>query len=443
MWKSCSARLPLAVLAALTIIAMSASCSPASPGRAGRPGTVRPTAAGPARLSLPAPQGRYPVGTVSLHLIDRSRRNPFAVSPPHRELMVSIWYPARDVAGYPPAPYMLPGAAALFGAPGGQAQQLFKVPTGKVNWTAIRTSGHEGAPVARQGRPFPVVLFAPDVLDPRALDTTLVQDLASRGYVVATMDATYETSGVEFPGGRVVSSQLPQLLKRTPSARLQQTLLAWAKKDIVVRVADTRFVPNELAALNAGHNPGAEHPALPQGLAGGLDLSRTGMFGESFGGMTAAQAMYEDHRIKAGADLDGSDVGAGPRTNEGDIAPVLRHGLNRPFMIMATPGSDINTVPAWKPFWARSTGWHLDLTLRGASGDHSYSDAAPLLPQLARQDGLPQSIVTSDIGTIDPAKTVPAAEAYLAAFFGRWLRGAGSHLLDGPSPGYPEFAIVR
>ena len=48
------------------------------------------------RLTLPAPTGPCPPGTVALHLTDYSRRNPWAASPPHRELMVSIWYPAGD-----------------------------------------------------------------------------------------------------------------------------------------------------------------------------------------------------------------------------------------------------------------------------------------------------------------------------------------------------------
>src|ERR1700755_767135 len=49
----------------------------------------------PARkhLTLPAPTGPYQVGTTSLHLIDRTRPNPWTSSPPYRELMVSVWYP--------------------------------------------------------------------------------------------------------------------------------------------------------------------------------------------------------------------------------------------------------------------------------------------------------------------------------------------------------------
>ena len=430
----------------VAVMAMLASCSSAPPRQAGPPagtGGSRPAAARTVRLLLPAPAGPYHVGTVSLPLVDHSRRNPFAASPPYRELMISIWYPAQNTAGYPLAPYMLPGAAASFGSRGGQAQQLLGVPPNTVNWAAIRTGGRIGAPVARHDRPFPVVMFSPDLADPRTLDTTPAQDLASRGYVVVTIDHTYDGSEVEFPGGQQVSSQLPRLLKQTPPARLQQTLLAWANKDITARVEDTPFVLDELTALDAGRNPSARRQPLPQGLAGALDLNRIGVLGESLGGMTAAQAMYEDPRIKAGIDLDGNDVGAGPQNNPGNLVPVLRHGLNRPFMIMATPGSDINTVPAWKPFWKRSSGWHIDLTLNGANGDHSYSDAAPLVPQIVRKLGLPHSLVTRDIGTIDPTRTIPAEEAYIAAFFGRWLRGHDNHLLDGPSPRYPDFTFVR
>jgi dienelactone hydrolase len=449
MRKSPPARLLVAVAACAATMAMLASCSAASPRQTGRPGAAHPAPAAPARLSLPAPAGPYQVGTVSLHLIDRSRRNPFAASPPHRELMISIWYPAREAARYPRAPYMLPGAAAHFGAKAGQAQQLLDVPPAKVDWTTIRTSGHQGAPLARPGRPFPVVLYSPDVQDPRTLGTTLAQDLASRGYAVVTIDPTYDASEVEFPGGQIVNGQLPQLMKlmqrhsKQDLKPLQQRVLAWAKKDMTARVADTRFVLAQLAAINAGHNPDAAHRPLPRGLAGGMDLNRAGMFGESFGGMTAAQAMYENPQIKAGADLDGNDAGPDVRNNTGNLATVLRHGLNQPFMIMANPGSDHNTVPAWRPFWEHSTGWHLDLTLQGAGGDHAYSDAAPLIPQIARQLGLPHSFITRDIGTIDPARTVPAEEAYLSAFFDRWLRGRDNHLLDHPSRRYPEFTFVR
>jgi alpha-beta hydrolase superfamily lysophospholipase len=39
-----------------------------------------------------------------------------------------------------------------------------------------------------------VVLYSPGAGDPRTWETALVQDLASRGYVVVTIDHTYDAS---------------------------------------------------------------------------------------------------------------------------------------------------------------------------------------------------------------------------------------------------------
>jgi predicted dienelactone hydrolase len=62
---------------------------------------------------------------------------------------------------------------------------------------------------------------------------------------------------------------------------------------------------------------------LSGGLRGALRLSRVGRFGHSLGGATAAQAMFEDRRIDAGINLDGTPSG-----------PVVNAGLDRPFMLV-------------------------------------------------------------------------------------------------------------
>jgi dienelactone hydrolase len=387
---------------------------------------------------LPEPTGPYQVGTTSLHLIDRSRANPWVASPSCRELMVSVWYPARDAGRYPRAPQMLPGAAAHFGSATGPAAQLYGVPAGTVDWAATLTSGHTRAPAARAGR-FPVVLYSPGAGEDRTWGTTLVQDLASRGYVVVTIDAPYDSSEVEFPGGRVVDSMLTALLQQAqkdgPAA-----LAALAEKIVDVRVADTRFVLDDLTALASGGHPSGA--ALPAGLARRLNLSRVGMFGVSAGGFTAAQAMAGDPRIKAGVDLDGAtDSPVIPGSDH--LLPVFSQGLRQPFMFMGDPQTSWRTVASWKSFWTHTPGWKLDLTLRGASGENAYKDAVPLLPQVAAQTGLSSSVVTKDLGTIQPGPAVQAEQAYLSAFFGRWLRGQSGHLLDGPSPRYPQIAFIR
>ncbi len=392
-----------------------------------------------AHVVLPAPSGRYPVGTVSLELTDHSRANPWTASPRYRELMISIWYPAADTRGYPRAPQMLPGAAAHFGSATGAAKLLYNIPAGSVDWAATLTGGHELAPVARHRAPFPVVLYSPGAGDPRTWETTLVQDLASRGYAVVTIDHTYDASEVEFPDGKVIDSQLEKWIVQ---AEQTHTALALVKKVVAVRVADVRYAVGALTALDAGREPDAAHQPLPRGLTGSLDLRRIGMFGVSAGGFTAAQAMYEDRRIIAGIDVDGS-IESPLVSNPWTVVPVFRHGLRRPFMFMGDPQTSHYTIPTWKSFWTHAPGWHLDLTLKNASGENSYKDAVPLIPQIASQLRLPRSFVTKDIGTIDPARAVTAEDAYVSAFFDRWLRGKDNHLLDRPSPRYPQITFVR
>ncbi|MEV6349139.1 hypothetical protein [Actinoplanes sp. NPDC051851] len=402
-------------------------------------GSVALAPIAPTALTLPAPTGPFPVGTVDLHLVDRSRADPWTADPAYRELMVSLWYPAADVDRFPLAPHMTPGAAAHFGGADGAATQLYDIPAGAVDFATTRTGGHLGAPIARQRQPFPVVLYSPGAGDPRTWETTVVQDLASRGYVVVTIDHTYDASEVEFPDGRVAGGVLPKLFSEISEPAGFQAL---AGKIFDVRVDDTRFVLDELAALNGGANPDAEHRPLPTGVAGALDLRRTGMFGVSAGGMTALQTMDEDPRITAAIDMDGA-VESPLLTDPIALWPVARDGLDGPFLLMGDEATDHRQTPSWSMLWDNSGGWHGDVRLTGATSEDAYKDAVPLLPQIARQLGLPDDFVTGALGTIDPDRAVPAEEAVVGSFFDRWLLGGhDDHLLDGPSPRCPDLTFV-
>jgi hypothetical protein len=58
------------------------------------------------------------------------------------------------------------------------------------------------------------------------------------------------------------------------------------------------------------------------------------------------------------------------------------------------------------------------------------------------QTGLPQDIIEDEIGTVDPVRAVAAERTYVTSFFDRWLRHRDDHLLDGPSPRYPDITFV-
>ncbi|HEY3632481.1 MAG TPA: hypothetical protein VGL21_16360 [Jatrophihabitantaceae bacterium] len=379
-----------------------------------------------AQLTLPAPTGQYPVGTVALHLVDHARTDPWGVEPGQpRQLMTSVFYPAASTAGYQVAPQMTSAEAAGF-----DTFNTTGVPVGKVDWASTKTHAHVGAPT-RTGK-YPVVLYSPGLGDPRGWDTTLVEDLASRGYVVVTVDPTYESPAVEFPDGYVAKSVMPGLLN-TPDV---QSLL---RKIINVRLADTGFVLSSLQALHAGHNPDAEHRPLPSGLAGAMNTADIGMFGQSGGGSTAFQRAYTDPRLKAVINMDGT-LAFSPDDGDGsNPLPVAAHGLRTPFLLLGDKVDDHYTQASWDELWQHSHGWHRDVLLRG-SEHGSYTDAQVLLPQIAKQvKDLPPDLVAGDIGYIDPSTAITCEQAYVSGFFDLFLRHRG---IGPASPGCSAAVVI-
>jgi predicted dienelactone hydrolase len=364
-------------------------------------------------LRLIAPSGPLPVGTTALHLVDHGRVDPWLPSAGARELMVTLWYPTRRAGGRPPAPWMDRLAAehylARISGRDASPAQLSAVPD---------THSERDAPVAHRVGGWPVVLFSPGYGEDRALGTELTEDLASRGFVVAAVDHTYDATEVAFPQHRLVLRHQPV---PTPEALAASTR---------IRAADARFVLDELIALNRGANPDAEHRILPPGTVGALDLARVGMFGHSLGGATTAETMVDDPRILAGIDLDGVLHGA-----------VLDSGLDRPFLLMSRQGHTHYTDPTWSRSWAHFTGWHAEIQL-ARSAHYSFTDNETLLPQMAGVLGLTAQRLRELVGTIPPGTAISGERACIAAFFERMLAGHDNGLLDGPSLQLPAVALI-
>ncbi|GAA2806201.1 alpha/beta hydrolase family protein [Kribbella solani] len=386
---------------------------------AGGDGTERALSIGRSsrvQLTLPRPDGRLPVGTMSLQLIDHSRPDPWT-SPARRELMVSLWYPAQHTRGFRRAAWLPPAATALYRQ---QVSAGLHTSLDAVDFPV--THAYENAPARAGLRGYPVVLFSPAYRTPRALGTALVEDLASRGFVVVTVDHTHEASMVEFPGGRLE-------LSRQPASPTEQDI----STALDVRRRDVRFVLRELARLASGGNPDAENRRLPPGLRSSLDLSRVGVFGHSLGGDTAAEAMAQNPWIAAGANLDGSFSGT-----------VAATGLDRPFLLMSNAGHGRDNDPSWALFWSHLRGWRLNLRLR-ESGHQTFTDQSPLVQQLEAALPIPPQVVaalTEAVGTIDADRAVAAERAYLGAFFDLHLRHRDHHLLSQPSRRYPEIEFI-
>lgn len=395
------------VLAAGAAVPVGAALLPLMPDAA--EAAVRPL-----RLMLPSPGGPHRIGTTTLHLVDWSRRDPYVPTQPFRELMVNLTYPARDTAGRPRAGWLTPAWAADTAAvlgnwlpPGTGA--------GTVDWAATRAHAHVDAPVDGYARP--VVIFTVGHFVGYSLYRSAIEDLASRGYVVVTFDPTYETP-VEFPNGRLV----PPNHGNIPD-------------DVYgLRIADARFILDQLALLNTGRNPDASGRALPPGLCGAVDVHRTGAISGGIGaGAISPQLAYADRRVIA-AVIGDCFVGT---------QPVVVHGTDRPVLaLVPTAEYVLRLGPRWDQMWHGLRGWRRELELRGG-GPVSLSDAQSILPQLRSGLDLPAGTYDHLIGTVDPAPAVAAQRAYAAAFFDRHLRRRDTSLLDRPSPQHPVIRFVR
>ncbi|MFF4472818.1 alpha/beta hydrolase family protein [Streptomyces sp. NPDC001599] len=347
-------------------------------------------------LELPRPSGPHPVGRRTLHLVDRQRRDPWVPTARGRELMVSVFYPARPSDGAPAA-YMTESEAQRLLEAKGLAGA---VPAETVAGT--RTHARLAAPTA-PGR-FPLVLLSPGFSMPRTTLTALAEDLAARGQVVAAVDHAYESVGTEFPGGRV------------PPCVACDRVGADVDEATVVRgrAADLSFVIDELTdRRRAGV------------LARVVDARRIGIAGHSIGGAAAMATMAADRRVRAGVNLDG-----------GFFVPDAGHGLGRrPFMMVGAeavhgPG---NTGSDWAATYDRLHGWKRWLTVAGA-GHFSFTD----IPWLAEQLGLadPEVPLSGERGWY-------LTRDYVGAFFDLHLRGISQPLLQGPTSSHPEVGFHR
>ncbi|WP_344528883.1 alpha/beta hydrolase [Streptomyces albiaxialis] len=382
-----------------TVACTSATASPAEPAAAA-PEKEKP------RLAIPDLTGPYAVGRDTRQLVDHSREDPWVPSAGPRRLMMSLYYPAREKGRGKATPYMSEREARLL-LEGIKKDDAIDPAT----VAATRTHARTGAAPARGKHP--LVLLSPGFTLHRATLTLLAEDLASRGYVVASLDHAHESYGTEFPGG-VVTCTACERVEGQPDDEAEKKMIAKGARG---RAADMSFVLDKL--LGSGSGSGS-------GRAGGLgryasliDPERIGAAGHSLGGNASAYAMGRDPRIRASANLDGTFY-----------APVPRAALGRPVLMLGTeaghsPGSDDRT---WPRDWKRLKGWKRWLTVKD-SGHFTFND----LPVLAGQ-----------LGHSDPAAPLSGKRSgqittgYVGAFFDQHLKGRHQRLLDGPTKTNPE-----
>jgi predicted dienelactone hydrolase len=315
--------------------------------------------------------GAYEVGTTRIELVDASRA---------RALTAQLWYPAGTAAAGASAPIEMleaePHRAQYAG--------LLAAATSCPNRTA-----HAAIDTAPQEPPadapaFPLIAFSHCHDCARFSEMTVAERLASHGFVVVAVDHT----------GNTVYDHLAGHEETIGTAFLD------------VRTADIRFAIDQVLA-----------GAHPPGLA--IDASAIGVFGHSFGAVTAGAVAQADPRIGAAAAI------AAPMDNP-LIPGVDIAQLHVPLLfVVAREDNSITelgnkllrgnftdaAVPAWKLEVADAGHW-------------SFSDmngAADVL--MAGCGSATRQTDGTDFAYLDPPTGRALAAAYVTAFFRATLRG--------------------
>jgi uncharacterized repeat protein (TIGR03803 family) len=348
------------------------------------------------------PTGPYSVGTFSMVMTDSSRTN--TAGKTNYQFMTTLWYPAIAQASVVPAQYVERQIAVgeslwNLGSSGNFGSQV----------ATFFSHSLSNAPLATNLTKYPVVLYEPGYKGHRRENTDKAEELASWGFVVVGLD-TRDTYVSVFPNGKLVYGQ--------PWNNLQERYAS-----LEGRMRDMQFVLDQLAVLNL----------LDPILGGRLDLEKMGAFGWSMGGGTVARLCLRDPRCKAGAALD---AGIGLETN------LLTQPLNVPYLFLvpggpnpdpggiAGDGRPDDRLEFYNEQLTNAYCVKLDSTVHGNLADPGLIvDSA----YLAAVWGTPMS------GQFLPgARVSHILRAYLLSFFNKFLRGIDDHLLDGPSPAYPE-----
>jgi hypothetical protein len=337
--------------------------------------------------------------------VDSSR--PDSNSPSgHREIAVWLWYPASPKKGTEAAEWMpgkwgdllLPNYFAKRRKLTGTTLAELEAEIKKHPIHKIRTHSYPDAPLPHGEAKFSVVLFEPGFGMLPFFYATLIEDLASHGYIVAGIIPTDYTHYNVFANGRVSDT--------FKSSGANASLPVWT--------GDLIFTLNQLEKLSS--DPGSPFHQR-------LEITRVGALGHSFGGAASVQAAKDDPRVQAALDLDGTLTG-----------DVVESGLSKPFLMFDHPHpGETNYHQDAVVFRDAKPGYRLIL----AGSQHSFSGDWGLLPFI------PAAAKKAALGPIDPVRALTITEAYVEAFFGEYLEGKKSSLLKGPSPEYPEITFER
>ena len=359
--------------------------------------TLVPALLIPFHFEAAAPTGPHGVGTVTYGWEDADRLEAFTEDPAdHRKIAVQFWYPS--------------GAAQAGGAV------------------------VENSPLSDAQGKYPLVLFSHGAFGIRSSNTSTYLELASQGYIVASIDHAYHAFYTSFPDGTsaVISQAFLADMQRNQSGAMEEAEALRVSFDWMdLRTADIRFALDQIQALNAGSGPQGSTV-----LTGAVDETRIGLFGHSLGGAASAAVCRSDERCAAVAVIDSTMFGEYQR--EAGDRSLVQAAFPRPLMIFYNGDTYYATadhegyVPDINAF-DHAAAPAYSVVVNGAQ-HLNFTDLPARAPVLARMLGSMMSVNGGTAGSIQQSRCTEILNRYVLEFFNQNLRGAPSALLAGSMP---------
>ena len=313
---------------------------------------------------LPAPTGEYGVETALFTWEDSSRVDPFSKEGANRNVTVKIWYPAEN---------------------------------GK----------------------YPLVVFSHGALGVIDSNYSTCQDLASRGYVVASIGHPFHAAFVKDVNGKVTFADRTFMQESLSADVTELELYENSLKWMELRTGDMNFVLDTM--IDYATQEKAMSDQIPFSM---IDTEKIGLFGHSMGGATSVEVGRQRDDITAVIDLEGIMLGEFAGIEDGSIIydetpypiPVLDvNGLRvresieedrqtRPDLIYVNDYLGMNAVD-YKAVLFEGTG-HLN-----------YSDLPLVSPPLAKLLGA---------GEVDPMECMENVNQMVCTWFDYYLKDSGT-----------------
>lgn len=295
--------------------------------------------------ALPSPSGRYLAGSACREIVDPDRAAHVATQDRGRRLFVKAWYPAGpEAAGTCRRERLWEQVRDDAGTP--SIVKLVLRPAMKV-----LTNTYRDAPYAADAGPPRVLIYNHGLISFASENSTLMEHLASRGYVVLSLqhrDQLAELKALQRTLGGNEKREQASLQRAIKSAATEERAALWKQyfrlasntnRIVEARSLDVEHVVAELAPL-LGMIPGVSRAA---------EAELIGILGLSIGGAVAIEyAKRNRDRTRRVVNMDGGIYGALPDESVEAYCLMLcseeNRGLNDLALSAANGGTITNVV---------------------------------------------------------------------------------------------------